>query len=208
MPLGVDFECGVYRNYKQYEDLRYTEFLHKYMATKITVQPDWAYSLKFPWKDSHPSLPSNYTICYRRNRSMVRWLTKMPRILKMYNSIIKEQETEAFILRVDDNYQRGSVHYILHHPIYKESSTTPIRIVFDYSCKSSAESCSLNNCLHPGPHLIYSSHKPITSGNTTATTRCDIFILNIICASAIFDPVGLISLVMISIKLFHQTLWQ
>ena len=34
-----------------------TEFLHKYMATKIAVQPDGAYSLKFPWKDSHPPFP-------------------------------------------------------------------------------------------------------------------------------------------------------
>ena len=40
-----------------------TDFLQKYMATKITSQPDGSYSivssslgrtLKFPWKDSHP----------------------------------------------------------------------------------------------------------------------------------------------------------
>ena len=29
------------------------DFLLKYMATKITVQPGGTYSLKFPWKDSH-----------------------------------------------------------------------------------------------------------------------------------------------------------
>ena len=131
-----------------------TEFLHKYMATKIAVQPDGAYSLKFPWKDSHPPLPSNYTVCYRRTRSMVHRLAKTPRLLKMYDSIIKEQLTRGFIERVDDNYRRGSVHYIPHHPVRKESSTTPIRIVFDCSCKSSADSPSLNDCLHPGPPSV------------------------------------------------------
>ena len=38
-------------------------FLQEYMANKITVQPDGAYSLKFPWKTAHPPLPSNYEIC-------------------------------------------------------------------------------------------------------------------------------------------------
>ena len=39
------------------------DFLQEYMANKITVQPDGAYSLKFPWKTAHPPLPSNYGIC-------------------------------------------------------------------------------------------------------------------------------------------------
>ena len=130
------------------------DFLHKYMATKITVQPDGAYSLKFPWKDSHPPLPSNYTVCYRRTRSMVYRLAKTPKLLRMYDAIIKEQGTRGFIERVNDNCERGSVHYIPHHPIRKESSTTPIRIVFDSSCKPSVDSPSLNDCLHPGPPSV------------------------------------------------------
>jgi len=68
----------------------------------------------------------------------------------MYDAIIKDQEIRGFIERVSDNLERGSVHYIPHHPVHKESSTTPIRIVFDCSCKSSADSPSLNDCLHPG----------------------------------------------------------
>ena len=131
-----------------------TDFLHKYMTTKITIQPDGAYRLKFPWKDSHPPLPSSYTVCYRRTRSMVYQLAKTPRLLRMYDTIIKEQETRGFIERVNDNCERGSVHYIPHHPVCKESSTTPVRIVFDCSCKSSADSPSLNDCLQPRPLSI------------------------------------------------------
>ncbi|XP_053385779.1 uncharacterized protein LOC128550557 [Mercenaria mercenaria] len=36
---------------------------------------------------------------------------------------------------------------IPHHPVRKESSTTPIRIVYDCSCKQSSSQPSLNDCL-------------------------------------------------------------
>ena len=51
---------------------------------------------------------------------------------------------------MNDNHDRGSVHYMPHHLICKDSSTTPIHIAFDSSCKSSTDSPSLNDCLHPG----------------------------------------------------------
>jgi len=66
-------------------------------------------------------------------------------LLRMYNAIIKDQETRGFIERVSDDFERGSVHYIPHHPIRKESLTTLICIVFDCSCKSSADSPSSND---------------------------------------------------------------
>ena len=43
------------------------------------------------------------------------------------------------------------IHYIPHHPVRKESATTPIRIVYDCSCKSSSDSPSLNDCLMSTP---------------------------------------------------------
>ena len=49
-------------------------FMQEYMATRITAQPDGAYSLKFPWRNAHPPLPTNYAICARRTRSMAQRL--------------------------------------------------------------------------------------------------------------------------------------
>ena len=46
------------------------------------------------------------------------------------------------------------MHYIPHHAVHKDSATTPIRIVFDCSCKESIQSASLNDCLEPGPMLL------------------------------------------------------
>ena len=128
-----------------------SDFLQEYMASKITVRSDGAYSLKFPWKNAHPPLPTNYGICIRRTRSMIYRLARSPKLLKMYDTIIKEQEARGFIEKVNHNDEQTSVHYIPHHPVRKESSTTPIRIVFDCSCRQSLDSPSLNDCLHPGP---------------------------------------------------------
>ena len=111
-------------------------FLGQYMHTHITTQPDGTYSLCFPWKDSHPPLLSNYTICSKRTRSLALRLAKTPGLLKMYGGIIEEQEKRGFIEKVN-NVSSHNVHYIPHHPVRKESTTTSIRIVYDCSCKQS-----------------------------------------------------------------------
>ena len=131
-----------------------SDFLKEYMMTKISVQPDGAYSLKFPWKNSHPPLPSNYGVCARRTRSMAYRLARIPQLLTTYNAIIQEQEAKGFIERVNHDCVRTAVHYIPHYPIRKESSTTPIRIVFDCSCRQSSNSASLNDCLHASPPFL------------------------------------------------------
>ena len=46
--------------------------------------------------------------------------------------------------------------YLPHHAVHKESTTTPLRVVFDGSMKSSS-GVSLNDCLHVGPTV----HPPL-----------------------------------------------
>ena len=130
-----------------------TEFLQQYLDNNVTVQPNGTYSLKFQWKTNHATLPSNYTVCAKRKRSMAFCLAKTPHLLKLYNSIIEEQERRGFIERVTSNTST-SVHYIPHHPVRKESLTTPIHIVYDCSSKQSLDSPSLNDCLNPGPPFL------------------------------------------------------
>jgi len=68
------------------------EFLKDYLATKVSKQIDGSYALKFPWKRNHPPLPSNYTICARRTRSIAYRLAKTLELLKMYHTIIEDKE--------------------------------------------------------------------------------------------------------------------
>ena len=129
-------------------------FLQLYMKTHIRVRSDGAYSLRFPWKENHPPLPSNFSVCSRRTRSMAHRLAKSSELLTQYGTIIAEQERKGFIEQVADADCSNSVHYIPHHPVRKESATTPIRIVYDCSCKQSCDSPSLNDCLHAGPPFL------------------------------------------------------
>ena len=83
----------------------------------------------------------------------------------MYGDIIKEQDRRGFIEKIENKEFPADrpVHYIPHHPIAKESSTTPIRIVFDCSCKDGSGNPSLNDCLE--------SHPPITNDITGILLR-------------------------------------
>lgn len=82
-------------------------------------------------------------------------LAKTPHLLKLYDSIIEEQESRPFIERVMITSNTStSVHYVPHHPVRKESLTTPIHIIYDCSCKQAPDSPSLNDCLNPGPPFL------------------------------------------------------
>ena len=129
------------------------EFLESYMKTSITCQQDGSYSLKFPWKENHPILPTNYNICCKRTRSLARRLAQTPDTLKIYDNIISEQLTRGFIEQVQPT-STTDTHYIPHHPVKKESLTTPIRIVYECSCRLSHTHPSLNDCLTVGPTLL------------------------------------------------------
>jgi len=76
------------------------QFLQSYINSNITCQQDGSYSLKFPWKDSHPPLPTNYNVCNKRTRSLARRLAQTPQTFKMYSNIISEQLSRGFIERV------------------------------------------------------------------------------------------------------------
>ncbi|XP_074651589.1 uncharacterized protein LOC141906245 [Tubulanus polymorphus] len=71
----------------------------------------------------------------------------------VYNRIIEDQLSRDFIERVhDDDETRG--HYLPHHSVKKDSKTTPIRIVYDCSCRQSSVDPSINDCIETGPRLL------------------------------------------------------
>ena len=129
-------------------------FLRFYQSNNISQMPDGTYIARFSWKEPKPYLPSNLTICTRRTKSLVRNLRRHPELLKLYDSIIKEQERRGFIERVDIALNTSDVHYLSHHAVKKDSQTTPIRIVYDCSCRNSANTASFNDCLIVGPPFI------------------------------------------------------
>ena len=129
------------------------QFTDNYLKS-IVQDESGSYVAKFPWKNDHAPLPTNFKVCARRTRALARRLTNTPDLLQMYNNIIKEQERRGFIEKIDSSPSNSPVHYIPHHHVSKESKTTPIRIVYDCSCRLSANHPSLNDCLEIGPSLV------------------------------------------------------
>ena len=124
-------------------------FMELYMTNSIERLPDGSYSARFPWKESHPALPTNFWTCARRTRSLARKLAKTP-LLSKYNEILADQQRRGFIERVHPPDHCKKCHYIPHHAVRKDSTTTPIRIVYDCSCHQSRDQPSLNDCLLSG----------------------------------------------------------
>jgi len=115
------------------------------------------YTASLPWKDEDVNLPTNRTLALNRTNSLLNSLRKDEKLLHIYNDLIKEQLKSDFIEKIPDNCEvspSSKVHYIPHHPVHKDSVTTPVRIVYDCSAKCSKYSKSLNDCLHTGPSLV------------------------------------------------------
>ena len=133
------------------KDSTNAEKLATYQKNSIT-RSDGKFSVQLPWKSDHPYLPTNFDITLKRTQSTIMRLSREPELLKTYSSIIAEQEMRGFIEKVKDSHQESDrVHYIPHHPVKKDSLATPIRIVYDCSCRQSADSPCLNDCLESTP---------------------------------------------------------
>ncbi|XP_074653952.1 uncharacterized protein LOC141908029 [Tubulanus polymorphus] len=130
------------------------DVLSDYVDTGIQLR-DGKYYAKFPWKDSHPELPTNRFIAEKLTRSTVRRLGKKPDLLAKYHEIMMDQLSRDFIELVDlDKPVSDKEHYIAHHCVFRDSATTPIRVVFNCSCCSGKDKPCLNDCLESGPPLL------------------------------------------------------
>ena len=74
-----------------------------------------------------------------------------PRIIKKHSQILEDWEKKDFIERVPDEKDSESAQYTPDHGMKKESSTTPVRIVYDCSFRQSPHDPSLNECLASTP---------------------------------------------------------
>ncbi|XP_065889733.1 uncharacterized protein [Dysidea avara] len=129
-------------------------FLRTYQQFAITQTPEGVYIARFPWKEDKPYLPSNFNICKKRTIALVNKLKQTPELLSIYDNIIKDQQQRGFIETVTDHDATENTHYLPHRPVKKDSVTTPIRIVYDCSCRGNGNSTSLNDCLTVTPPFL------------------------------------------------------
>ncbi|UYV84468.1 hypothetical protein LAZ67_X002301 [Cordylochernes scorpioides] len=119
---------------------------------KETVKRDESgrYIVSLPWIAGHPPVPVNRRTTENRLLTTTRNVQgKM--LYEKYDTIFEEWEKEKFIEEVEDKWEECS--YLPHRPVLKDSHTTPLRPVFDASCKKKGLP-SLNQCLAKGDNLI------------------------------------------------------
>lgn len=117
---------------------------------------DGRYKISLPWVDGYQDIPNNFGISQKRLANATKRLNK-DGMFETYNKIFTSWEEEGIIEAVSlpaEYLSSIKGHFIPHHPVFKpESKTTPVRPVFDASCKI-GRFPSLNECLERGPNLI------------------------------------------------------
>ncbi|XP_028397220.1 uncharacterized protein LOC114521030 [Dendronephthya gigantea] len=112
------------------------------------------YEAKLPFKDEHPLLPDNYSICEKRLGSLIKRLRATPSVLQEYHKVIEDQLNTGVVELVEevDGKSPGHVHYLPHKEVVRnDKDTTKLRVVYDASAKKTGP--SLNDCLYVGPPL-------------------------------------------------------
>ena len=107
-----------------------------------------------PFKEEHPLIPDNYTVCVKQLGTLINRLRATPIILQEYHNVIADQIRSGVVEPVneDDVKPPGQVHYLPHKEVVRhDKDTTKLRVVYDASARNNGP--SLNDCLYAGPPL-------------------------------------------------------
>ena len=130
---------------------KYFEAQEHFLQT-VKVNDQGRYEVRLPWEENESFLPDNFNLAKRRlERTTVQLKSK--NIYNDYEKVFESWLDEKIIEEVPHNENDIAANYLPHRAVIKESSTTPIRPVFDASAGMKGHP-SLNDCLHSGPNLI------------------------------------------------------
>ena len=116
---------------------------------------DKGYIVRLPFKDeSRPSV--NYRNAKGQLDSLIQRVSHDKNLGQQYDEIVNTYLEKDFIEEIPSEPIAG--HHLPHHPVFKKSATTPVRIVFNASSKPT-DGTSLNDCLLTGPSLTAKLHE-------------------------------------------------
>ena len=118
-------------------------------------QSESGYIIRLPYKDdTRPSV--NYRNARGQLNQLVQRVENNEQFGQQCNEVVESYVEREFIEQVPNQPIEG--HYMPHHAVFKDSATTPLRIVFNAS--SNPNDCtSFNNCLMTGPSLTAKLHE-------------------------------------------------
>ncbi|XP_060831545.1 uncharacterized protein LOC132915753 [Bombus pascuorum] len=111
------------------------------------------YIVALPFNDKLSSLGSTKTMAMKRLASLQRQFQRDQKFEAAYRAVIQEYLELGHMTTIASHHQSADEHYLPHHGVIKDSSTsTKLRVVFDGSAPSTT-GVSLNDTLHTGPKL-------------------------------------------------------
>lgn len=114
------------------------------------------WTVSYPWIKSPYLLPNNYHYALARMRAVERRLSKKGHeYVQMYNAGLQDmidRGAARALTNEELEIEHDYVYYLPHHEVFKPSSSTPVRIVFDASAQFMG-GC-INDYWAKGPNII------------------------------------------------------
>ena len=128
--------------------------VHREFKENIVHDINGRYEVKVPWIPGTQLSETNETQSRLRLKRVERKLEQDECLRKDYEKIIIDQVAAGIIENAPDTPTGERVFYMPHKPVVKQDAiTTKTRMVFDASAKPQPISCSVNECVYPGPPL-------------------------------------------------------
>lgn len=130
-------------------------YCEKYFLDTTTKTETGRYMVSLPFKITAPDFGDTRSIALRRFLSLERRLLQNDEFYKTYSAVMQDyldnNHMEPVSTPLTNN--NNEYFYIAHHAVFKkDSSSTPLRVVFDASSHA-PNKLSLNNALYTGPKL-------------------------------------------------------
>ncbi|XP_045463814.1 uncharacterized protein LOC123673372 [Harmonia axyridis] len=124
------------------------EFCEKHFVESYSRQRDGRFKVKIPFKENIKKLGKSKQMALKRFEGLEKRLKQNQHLREHYNKFMQEYLTLGHLKPVEgeinDLADDGTVYYVPHHAIFKNSTTTPCRVVFDFSAKTDSD-ISLND---------------------------------------------------------------
>jgi hypothetical protein len=128
------------------------EVKEHFMKTVVRLE-DGRYQVSLPWIDCPRQIPNNKSTAVKRLHNTTAKLQTANKYWN-YDKVFKEWLAEGIIERVENVDDKKLCYFLPHRAVFKpQSLTTPVRPVFDASCKTGRAPC-LNQCMEKGPNLL------------------------------------------------------
>lgn len=143
-------ECGDARRILTKDE----EFCEQHFQTTFKRQSSGRFVVSIPFKGDISKIGDSKEVALNRFLSLEKRFSKNQKLKEEYASFMTEYKELGHMTLLPELSSKNSelCYYLPHHAIRKESLTTPIRVVFDASSKSSS-GLSLNEVQYVGPTI-------------------------------------------------------